>query len=101
MLNKVLFNYSRLHTFAAPGLSFSLLTSRMPALSQRLGIDPAIVGLIFVLSRMLKPVCNGLNTKTYSEIQLQTLNHYRSFTLSSLRNSFAAFLLTSTFSLFV
>ena len=32
--------------FAAPGLSFSLLTSRMPALSQRLGIDPAIVGLI-------------------------------------------------------
>ncbi len=92
MLNKVLFNYSRLHTFAAPGLSFSLLTSRMPALSQRLGIDPAIVGLIFfVLSRMLKPVCNGLNTKTYSEIQLQTLNHYRSFTLSSLRNSLRPF----------
>lgn len=32
--------------FAAPGLSFSLLTSRMPALTHTLGIDATLVGLI-------------------------------------------------------
>ena len=32
--------------FAATGLSFSLLTSRMPALSQKLEIDPGLIGLV-------------------------------------------------------